>query len=138
MAGSIKQMQSSDIASLSNLAPVAKTQLERVGFKVDVQAKDWQTLVARRAKREVPSAGGWSAFTTSWSSLDILDPFAAAFLNASCDKATFGSPCDAELEKFTRGLRAGNRGEAKRSCRGRAATRRRGPTDIHLGQYGRC
>jgi peptide/nickel transport system substrate-binding protein len=87
-------MQSSDIAALSNMTPDAKAQLERVGFKVDLQAMDWQTLVARRAKKEAPSAGGWSAFITSWSSLDILDPVAAAFLNASCDKATFGWPCD--------------------------------------------
>jgi peptide/nickel transport system substrate-binding protein len=56
--------------------------------------------VTRRAKSEVPSAGGWSAFITSWSSVDILDPVEAEFLNASRDKATFGWPCDAELEKL--------------------------------------
>jgi ABC-type transport system substrate-binding protein len=49
---------------------------------------------------EAPSAGGWSAIITSWSSLDILDPVAAAFLKASSDKATFGWPCDPELERL--------------------------------------
>ena len=93
-------MQSTDIPSLSNLAPVAKSLLEKAGFKVDLQAMDWQTLVSRRAKKDPPGSGGWSAFLTSWGSVDVLDPVATAFLNASCDKATFGWPCDAELEEL--------------------------------------
>ena len=55
-------MQSTDIASLSNLAPVAKSLLEKAGFKVDLQAMDWQTLVARRAKKDAPAAGGWNVY----------------------------------------------------------------------------
>ena len=46
-------------SSLSNLAPVAKSLLEKAGFKVDLQAMDWQTLVSRRTKKDPPSAGGW-------------------------------------------------------------------------------
>ena len=30
----------------------------------------------------------------------MLNPVSAAFLNASCEKATFGWSCDAELEKL--------------------------------------
>ena len=30
----------------------------------------------------------------------MLNPVSAAFLNASCDKATFGWPCDEKLEKL--------------------------------------
>src|SRR4029078_10653792 len=93
-------MQSTDIASLSNLAPVTKSLLEKAGFKVDLQAMDWQTLVTRRTKKDPPSACAWSASLTSWASVDILDPVAASFLNASCEKATFGWPCDAEMEKL--------------------------------------
>src|SRR3954468_5679047 len=93
-------MQSTDIVSLSNLAPVTKSLLEKAGFKVDLQAMDWQTLVTRRTKKDPPNAGGWSTFLTSWASVDILDPVAASFLNASCEKATFGWPCDAEMEKL--------------------------------------
>ena len=48
-------MQSTDIASLSNLAPVAKSLMEKAGLKVDLQAMDWQTLVSRRAKKDPPS-----------------------------------------------------------------------------------
>jgi peptide/nickel transport system substrate-binding protein len=93
-------MHQTDIAGHSNLATVAKPQLEAAGFKVDLQAMDWQTLVARRAKKDPLASGGWSAFFTSWGSPDVMNPVSAAFINASCDKATFGWPCDAEIEKL--------------------------------------
>ena len=64
------------------------------GFKVDMQSMDWQTLVARRAKKDPPDKGGWNAFLTSWVAADILNPVMAGFFNASCDKAMFGWPCD--------------------------------------------
>jgi uncharacterized protein with von Willebrand factor type A (vWA) domain len=48
-------MQSTDIAVLTNLAPVAKSLLEKAGFKVDMQSMDWQTLVTRRAKKDPPA-----------------------------------------------------------------------------------
>ena len=93
-------MQSTDLVVLTNLAPVAKSLMERAGFKVDMQAMDWQTLVARRAKKDPPNAGGWNAFLTSWVAADILNPVMAGFANAGCDKAMFGWPCDAEMEKL--------------------------------------
>jgi peptide/nickel transport system substrate-binding protein len=93
-------LHQTDIAGHNNLATVAKPQLEAAGFKVDLQAMDWQTLVARRAKKDPLASGGWSAFFTSWGSPDVMNPVSAAFINASCEKATFGWPCDAEIEKL--------------------------------------
>ncbi len=93
-------MQSTDVDSLNNLAPVAAQALKQAGFKVDLQAIDWQTLVSRRSKREKPSEGGWNIFMTAWTAADILNPIMAAGFNASCDKAWFGWPCDAEMEKL--------------------------------------
>jgi peptide/nickel transport system substrate-binding protein len=93
-------MQSTDLAVLTNLAPVAKAQMEAAGLKVDMQSMDWQTVVGRRAKKDPPDKGGWSAFLTSWVAADILNPVMAGFFNASCDKAMFGWPCDAEIEKL--------------------------------------
>ena len=93
-------MQSTDLQVLTNLAPVAKAQLERAGFKVDMQSMDWQTLVARRVKKDPPDKGGWHAFLTSWVAADILNPVMAGFFNASCDKAMFGWPCDETIEKY--------------------------------------
>src|SRR5215207_3760986 len=93
-------MHSTDLIVLTNLAPVAKSLMERAGFKVDMQSMDWQTLVARRAKKDPPNAGGWNAFMTSWVAADILNPVMTGFLNAGCDKAMFGWPCDQEMEKL--------------------------------------
>jgi peptide/nickel transport system substrate-binding protein len=129
-------MQSTDIASLSNLAPVAKSLLEKAGFKVDLQAMDWQTLVSRRAKKDPPAAGGWSAYLTSWGSVDVLDPVSTNFLNASCDKATFGWPCDAELERL-RDAFARETDAAKQKSLAEAVSQRVAdyPTHVVLGQY---
>lgn len=93
-------MHSTDLQVLTNLAPVAKQLMEKAGFKVDMQSMDWQTLVARRTKKDAPNAGGWHAFLTSWVAADILNPVSAAYFNAGCDKAPFGWPCDADMEKL--------------------------------------
>jgi peptide/nickel transport system substrate-binding protein len=93
-------MHSTDLKALTNLAPVAKSLMEKAGFKVDMQSMDWQTLVARRAKKDPPSAGGWNAFLTSWVVADVMNPVSAAYVNSGCEKASFGWPCDAEMEKL--------------------------------------
>jgi peptide/nickel transport system substrate-binding protein len=93
-------MHSTDLDVLSNLAPVAKNLMEKAGLKVDMQSMDWQTVVARRAKKDPANAGGWHAFLTSWVAADITNPVMAAFFNSACDKALFGWPCDAEMEKL--------------------------------------
>jgi len=37
---------------------------------------------------------------TAWVAADVMNPVSTAYLNADCDKALFGWPCDAELEKL--------------------------------------
>src|SRR5437667_11827 len=93
-------MHSTDLQALTNLAPVAKSLLERGGFKVNMVDMDWQSVVARRAKKVPVSEGGWNAFLTAWAAADILNPVAAAFLAANCDAAAPGWPCDAEMERL--------------------------------------
>ena len=93
-------MHSTDLDVLSNLAPVAKNLMEKAGFKVDMQSMDWQTVVARRAKKDLPNAGGWHAFLTSWVAADITNPIFTGFMNSACEKAMFGWPCDPEMEKL--------------------------------------
>jgi peptide/nickel transport system substrate-binding protein len=61
---------------------------------------DWQTLLARRARKDPPNARGWNAFLSDWSCADVLNPVMTGYLNAGCDKAMFGWPCDAEIEKL--------------------------------------
>ena len=129
-------MQSTDLQVLTNLAPVAKAQLEKAGFKVDMQSMDWQTLVARRAKKEPIASGGWNAFLTSWVAADILNPVMAGFFNSSCDKAMFGWPCDEQIEKL-RDQFAKESDPAKQKAIVEAVQKRwvDYPTHVHLGQW---
>ncbi|MFV0294568.1 MAG: ABC transporter substrate-binding protein, partial [Hyphomicrobiaceae bacterium] len=129
-------MHSTDLQILTNLAPVAKSLLEKAGFKVDMQSMDWQTLVARRSKKDAPDKGGWSAFITSWAAGDQFNPISMAFLNASCDKAIFGWPCDKQLEKlrddFARSTDEAQQMEIVKAIQKRW---REYPTHVHLGQW---
>ena len=92
-------MHASDTAA-GVTAPVAKQLLERGGFKVDMVSTDWQTVLARRSRKEPPASGGWSAFTTTLATTDILDPVVSFFTGAACEKASIGWPCDAQIEKL--------------------------------------
>ena len=93
-------MHSTDLQVLTNLAPVAKALMEKAGFKVDMQSMDWQTLVARRAKKDPPSAGGWHGFLTGWAAVDVTNPIFFGFFNSACEKALFGWPCDPKMEEL--------------------------------------
>jgi peptide/nickel transport system substrate-binding protein len=93
--------QPTDLGVIKQLAPVAKSQLEKAGFKVEVQPMDWQSMVTRlTTKKGPPSEGGWNAFGTSWTQLDILDPLRTPNLATTCEKARGGWPCDEGMEKL--------------------------------------
>ena len=129
-------MHSTDLQILTNLAPVAKTIMEKIGMKVDMQSMDWQTLVARRAKKDPPDKGGWHAFITSWVAADMLDPVMTGFLNAGCEKAMFGWPCDAQIEKlrddFAKATDLAKQKEIVDAIQKRFVEY---PTHVHLGQW---
>jgi peptide/nickel transport system substrate-binding protein len=92
-------LHSTDLAVLTNLAPVAKSLMERAGFKVDMQSMDWQTLLTRINKKEAPNSGGWNAFLSSFVTADVVNPIVARMLNAGCEKAAVpGWPCDPQME----------------------------------------
>ena len=93
-------LQVSDISSLANLGPVAKAQLERVGFKVDMRPADWQSHLARVFRKEPPEDRGWSITLSSTGVLDLVNPVTSLFLNAACEKASVGWPCDARIEEL--------------------------------------
>ena len=63
-------------------------------------------------------------------------PVSTNFLNASCDKATFGWPCDPEMERL-RDAFAKETDPAKQKAIAEAVSMRAAeyPTHIHLGQY---
>ena len=129
-------LHSTDVAVLANLAPVAKSLMEKAGLKVDMLSMDWQTLVTRVARKEPPAQGGWNAFVTAWAAADILNPVMTGFLNASCEKAMRGWPCDAEIERL-RDQYARETNPAKLKAIAEAVQVRvtQYPTHIHLGQW---
>ncbi|WP_395715189.1 ABC transporter substrate-binding protein [Reyranella sp.] len=129
-------LHQTDVVGHNNLATVAKPQLERAGFKVELQAMDWQTLVTRRTKKDPPDKGGWHVFFTSSGALSIPDPVAHFFINASCDKAQFGWPCDAEIERLRDQYARAGDAESQRATA--VALQRRVaeyPTHLPLGQF---
>jgi peptide/nickel transport system substrate-binding protein len=130
-------LQASDVGVLTNLAPVAKGQLERAGFKVDMQTMDWQSMVNRLVTQKgPPAAGGWNAFATSWVQLDILDPLMTPYLAATCDKARAGWPCDAEMERLRdQYARASDEAAQKQSAREVQILNTRIVTHIPLGEW---
>jgi peptide/nickel transport system substrate-binding protein len=130
-------MHSTDLQILTNLAPVAKSLMEKAGMKVDMQSSDWQTVVARRVRKDLPAQGGWNVMLTSWVSADVLNPVSTSFVNASCDKANFGWPCDEKLEKlrddFARETDPAKQKEIALAVQNRVVNEY--PTHIYLGQW---
>ncbi len=93
-------MKPTDLASIAKLPDVAAQLLRQAGFKVDLQSMDWNTLVGRRAKKDLPSAGGWNIFATAWVSPDIWNPLTNAAIGAAGEKSWFGWPTDDAIEKL--------------------------------------
>jgi peptide/nickel transport system substrate-binding protein len=65
-----------DVLTLKAQPIVAAQLLRDAGFKVDVQATDWQTVVTRRASQKPPKEGGWNIFFTNWVGADVVNPVA--------------------------------------------------------------
>jgi len=133
---SVVLMRPTDLPVIGKMPLVAKQQLEAAGFKVDMQQMDWGTVIARRAKKDAPSAGGWNAFMTAWDSGDILNPLTMAMLNASGDKGWFGWQDDKQIEdlkvKFSQ---APNDIEKKKIAEAIQLRAMETATHIPLGQY---
>src|SRR3954454_2894909 len=100
-------MAPGDVVTLKAQPMVAAQLLRDAGFKVDVQATDWQTVVSRRASQKPPKEGGWNMFFTNWAGPDILNPVANVSVGGRGTKGGwFGWFEDARMEalrdKFAR------------------------------------
>ncbi len=67
-------MAPGDVVTLKAQPIVAAQQLRDAGFKVDVQATDWQTVVSRRTIQKPVKEGGWNMFFTNWVAADVMNP----------------------------------------------------------------
>src|SRR5580693_2929103 len=88
-----------DVVTLRAQPIVAAQLLREAGFKVDVQATDWQTVVSRRASQKPPNEGGWNMFFTNFTSADAVNPIVSSAVSGKGTKGGwFGWPEDARIE----------------------------------------
>ena len=98
-------MKPTDLASIQKLPDVAAQLLRQAGFKVDLQAMDWQSLVARRAKKDPLDKGGWSMFLTAWQAFDVWNPIGNPAMDSRGEKSTwFGWATDDKLVELRNGF----------------------------------
>lgn len=91
-------MKPTDLAAIQKLPDVAAQLLRQAGFKVDLQAMDWQSLVGRRAKKDSPEKGGWHMFATAWTAHDVWSPIGNPTMDTRGEKSTwFGWATDDKL-----------------------------------------
>jgi peptide/nickel transport system substrate-binding protein len=67
-------MAPGDVVTLKAQPVVAAQALRTAGFKVDLQATDWGTVVSRRASQKPVKEGGWNMFFTNWAGADVINP----------------------------------------------------------------
>ncbi len=88
----VEILQPTDVTGLAAQPIVIAEALRKAGFKVNLQAMDWQTVVTRRAVMDPPAKGGWNIFSTNWSLLDIQDPLRDSAIATNGKDAWFGWP----------------------------------------------
>jgi peptide/nickel transport system substrate-binding protein len=94
-------MAPGDVVTLKAQPVVAAQLLREAGFKVDLQATDWQTVVTRRASQKPPKEGGWNMFFTNWVGADVVNPIANFSIGGRGTKGGwFGWAEDAKIEQL--------------------------------------
>ncbi|KYK43595.1 ABC transporter substrate-binding protein [Bradyrhizobium diversitatis] len=93
-------MAPGDVTTLKAQPIVAAQLLREAGFKVDLQATDWQTVVSRRASQKPPKEGGWNMFFTNWVAADVANPIANLSIGGQGKKGWFGWAEDPKIEQL--------------------------------------
>jgi peptide/nickel transport system substrate-binding protein len=94
-------MAPGDVTTLKAQPVVAAQLLREAGFKVDLQATDWQTVVTRRASQKPIKEGGWNMFFTNWVAADVSNPIANVSVGGrGKDGGWFGWAEDARIEQL--------------------------------------
>src|ERR1700722_9002503 len=92
-------MAPGDVVTLKAQPIVAAQLLREAGFKVDVQATDWGTVISRRALQKPVKEGGWNMFFTNWVAADVINPVANICVGGKGTKGGwFGWAEDAKME----------------------------------------
>jgi peptide/nickel transport system substrate-binding protein len=88
----------SDIPAIMTMSQVMQDQLIKMGLNIDFRATDWGTMIARLAKRDPISQGGWNLYCVTWAGLTVSNPGSSYPLRGNGVSATTGWPTDEKLE----------------------------------------
>jgi peptide/nickel transport system substrate-binding protein len=90
-----------DAPGINALGNVTRQLLVDLGFKVDMQAMDFQTFATRRLNTKSVGEGGWNIAHTTSSVVDQGNPLSNAFMVASgAPAANWGWPKDPRTEEL--------------------------------------
>ncbi|MBM3505647.1 MAG: ABC transporter substrate-binding protein, partial [Alphaproteobacteria bacterium] len=89
-----------DVQTMNVSTLALAEELKSIGVKVDLQAMDFAAMSGRRSNRAAPTQGGWHIGLTFWPGLLISDPIGNVPMQASCEKAWPGWPCDANHQQL--------------------------------------
>ena len=93
-------LMTSDITYLNALSLVALQTMRSIGLNVEPVTMDWSSIGARRAKKDAPESGGWSAYATVANEVAINSPITSTYLSAACGNSLPGWPCDKKLDEL--------------------------------------
>jgi peptide/nickel transport system substrate-binding protein len=94
-------MAPGDVVSLKAQPVVAAQLLREAGFKVDLQATDWGTVISRRTSQKPVKEGGWNMFFTNWAAADLVNPAVnLAIGGRGKNGGWFGWADDPQVEKL--------------------------------------
>lgn len=93
-------LMTSDVTYLNALSLTMLQTMRSIGLNVEGLTMDWASIGARRARRDAPEAGGWSAYATVANEFAINSPIVSTYLSASCGNTLPGWPCDKPLDEL--------------------------------------
>ena len=74
------------------------SQLRKIGVNVELQGMDYNSMLARRNKKDPPLQGGWHLAHSANFGIDVASPMTNVYLASNCEQAAAGWPCDKEIE----------------------------------------
>ena len=96
----ILHINPTDFPAVTQQGRVTADLMRRLGLNIDLLEADWATIIARRAKKEPPSQGGWNLHNTNFPAAAIANPAVSPIIRAHGEQAWFGWPSDTGIEEM--------------------------------------
>jgi peptide/nickel transport system substrate-binding protein len=89
-----------DISFLSAATQYFAQDLRSIGVNVQMIPMDFASMAQRRANKAAPGQGGWHLGLTWWNGAGSMDPVGNVPMQATCERAWPGWPCDEAHQKL--------------------------------------